>query len=419
MPIEGRTSSEDGHDIPKFTRALRWLLVLYLVSAVAVALQRTLISKENNFLIFRAAFGHLIARQDLYAAYPSLHADFFKYSPTFALLFAPFALLPLVPGYILWASVCAIVIFAGIVRALPPRQAALALALSWLAVVGDLQRSQSNVLCAGLMLLGWAWLEREADWRSSMAIAIATFVKIFPVLAVIGALFHPRRIRFCVIFAVVMIVVAALPLLVVPPASLFTQYRSWLAIETRDAMPLGRYGTGGADLYAGIMGQFRVWFGVQWPHWPTQIAGLLVLLSPILRRRRDLEDRHFRLLFVASLLVFCVLFNHQAESPSYSIAMIGTAIWYAVSKKTPWRTALMVVSFVIVNLGSTDLMPRAWYTNWYVPYLVKTIPLIPVWIVMQAELLGLIPNSAEAGPSDGAESNERNVAALEALAKGW
>jgi hypothetical protein len=193
------------------------------------------------------------------------------------------------------------------------------------------------------------------------------------------------------------------------------QYRSWLAIETRDAATLARYGTGGADLYAGIMGQFRVWWGVQWPHWPTKVAGLLVLIAPILRRRRDLEDRHFRLLFLASLLVFCVLFNHQAESPSYSIAMIGTAIWFAVSERAWWRSALMAAALLVVNLASTDLMPRTLYTNWYVPYLVKTVPLIPVWVAMQAELLGIIPNRAA---SERAKSDERQVTAAKAFAKG-
>ena len=72
-------------------RALRVLLALYLATALAVAVQRTLLSHENNFIILRSAYDHLIAGKDLYAAYPALHADYFKYSPTFAFLFAPFA----------------------------------------------------------------------------------------------------------------------------------------------------------------------------------------------------------------------------------------------------------------------------------------------------------------------------------------
>jgi Glycosyltransferase family 87 len=390
-----------------------WWLLIYLASALAVAVQRTLFSPENNFLILRTASKHLITGQDLYAAYPTIHADFFKYSPTFALLWGPFAVLQPVPGYMLWALACVSALYFGITRALPIKQATLALGLSWLAVFGDLQRSQSNALCAGLIILAWVALERDRQWRAAIAIATAAFVKLFPLAAVVFALFHPRRLRFAAIFAVVLAAGVALPLLVTPYSALAAQYKSWYAIETHDAAALARYGTGGADLYAGLMGQFRVWWGVEWPHWPTQLAGVLLLLAPLAFRRDRFESRHFRVLFLSSLLVFCVLFNHQAESPSYSIAMIGTSIWFAVSERAGWRTFLMVASLLIVNVASTDLMPRSWYHEYYVPYLVKTIPLIPVWIAMQCELLGVIPNR---DPLDVAKSDDRQIVAPEAVA---
>jgi len=394
-------------------RALRWLLGLYVLSAVVVAIQRTIFSQENNFLIFRAAFRHLMAGSDLYAAYPAMHADFFKYSPTFALGFAPYALFPLTPGYLLWALTGSLTLFAGVTRLLPARQAALTLALTWLAVFGSMQRAQSNVLCAGLMILAFVALERDRPWRAAAAVAAGTFVKIFPLAAVTFACFHPRKSRFAAVFVVSALAGLALPLLFVTPASLAMQYRSWFAIEARDADALARVGTGGADLYGGLMGLIRVWGHVDWPAWPTQVAGTLILLLPLARAlaRRE-TGRFFRLQFLASTLVFCVLFNHQAESPSYSIAIIGTALWFAVSEQAPWRAALMAASIIIINLASTDLMPRLWYQRFYVPYLVKTVPLVPVWIAMQGELLGLIGNR---GRSEGVERDQGEVGAAKAL----
>ena len=401
MPDRTSPTTADGVFTARLTPALRWLLGTYLLLACAVAVQRTVVSHENNFLIFRAAFDHLAAGQSLYAAYPALHEDFFKYSPTFAFLFAPFALLPLVPGYMLWAAVCAMAVFFGFARLLPPRQATLALWLSLLPVVGDLQRAQSNALCAGLMLLAWVAYERQQQWGAAAAIAAGAFVKLFPIAALAGAIFHPKKVRYAGIVAVVLIAGVLLPVVMTGPDGLKMQYAAWRAIESRDAAPLPRYGTGGADLYAGLMGQFRVWWGVSWPHWPTQLVGLAVLLLPLAVQWRRYAERHFQLLFLASILVFCVLFNHQAESPSFVIAMIGMSLWFAVSERAPWRTALLVVVFAVVNLGSTDLMPRALYREYYVPYLLKTVPLIPLWLVMQAELLGVVPNRAsERGEAD-------------------
>ncbi|HEX8725015.1 MAG TPA: glycosyltransferase family 87 protein [Gemmatimonadaceae bacterium] len=378
---------------PLDDHALRWLLGLYLVSALVIAVQRLQPPPEYNFLIFRAAFHHLRAGQNLYAAYPAEYADYFKYSPTFALLFAPFALLPIMPAYMLWAVLCAGVVFWAVTRLLPPRQAALALAIAWLAVVGDLQRAQTNALCAGLMILGWVAMERDRQWPAAIAIVAGAFVKLFPAAALAGVVFHRRKGRFAIIVGTAIAIGALLPLLATSWHSLMAQYHWWGEKLREDSVPMARYGTSGAGLYAGLMGQFRVWWGVQWPFWPTQLAGLAILLAPLARGPRAWSPK-FRIDFLASMLVFCVLFNHQAESPSYSIAMIGAAVWFAASERGWWRAALIAACFVIVDLASTDLMPHALYDGYYVRYLLKTVPLIPLWIVMQGELWGWIGSVA-------------------------
>ena len=128
-------------------------------------------------------------------------------------------------------------------------------------------------------------------------------------------------------------------------------------------------------------------------------VGLVILLAPVLLQRARFGERAFRIQLLASLLVFCVLFNHQAESPSYSIAMIGAAVWYASSAGAVWRTWLVVACLAIVNLGSTDLLPRALYRAYYVPYLLKTVPLVDGERVRQEALKqrhgGSAPAAAE------------------------
>ena len=407
--------------LPAPHHALTILLVVYLATAALVAVQRTILSRENNFWIFRSAFDHLRSGADLYAAYPEVHADFFKYSPTFALLFGPFAVAPITLGYAMWAALCAGTVWYGIAKLLPPRAATIALVLAWIAVVGDLQRAQSNALVAGLMVIAWVAYERENQLSAAVAVAAGGFVKLFPLAAGMGALLHRKWLRFCLILIGVIAVGAALPLLAAGPDSIGAQYRSWYVIETHDAAPMARYGTGGADLYAGLMGQFRVWFGVDWPHWPIQLAGLVILMTPLALQRKRFGELAFRIQLLASLLVFCVLFNHQAESPSYAIAMIGAAIWFASAEPAHavawknWRVWMFAACLAMVNLMSTDLMPRALYREYYVPYLLKTVPLVPLWIVMQLELHGVIRNR---GSSELVETRQGNVALPEAVQHG-
>jgi hypothetical protein len=394
------------------TRPLRILLGVYLATAVAVAIQRTILSRENNFWIFRAAFEHLRSGKDLYAAYPEIHTDFFKYSPTFALLFGPFAITPITVGYALWAALCALAVWYGVTRLLPPRAAAVALWIALLGVFGDLQRAQSNALVAGCMIIAWVAYENGKQLPAAIAIAAGAFVKIFPLAGGMGALLHRRWLRFCLILTGVLAVGALLPIIAAAPGTLGEQYASWYRIETSDTVPTGEYGVGGANLYAGLMGGLRVWLGLDWPHWPVQLAGLVILLLPVVAQRARFGEFAFRVQALCSLLVFCVLFNHQAESPSYVIAMLGVAIWFATAEQARWRLWLMLTCLVVVNLASTDLMPRSLYRDVYVPYQLKTLPLIPMWLVMQLELHGIIGNR---GTSELAEVNLLDVGRQEAV----
>src|SRR5438270_5113947 len=112
------------------TTAVRWrrvLLALYVLLAFADAAGKALASssdmaralthvlhptaalrvadatsRRGNCEIFRAASHHLVTGEDLYARYPDALQDQFKYSPTFALLFAPFAWLPWPLALFLW-----------------------------------------------------------------------------------------------------------------------------------------------------------------------------------------------------------------------------------------------------------------------------------------------------------------------------
>lgn len=349
--------------------AALWVAAVIVVSAQATA------QHNNNFEIFRASWDNLLAGRDLYA--PSArHHDFFKYAPTFALLFAPLAVLPFWLGVLLWNSLNAGALYWGLGRALTPEQAFVARAIVFVDTVGAMQNVQSNALVAGLMIVAFVELDRRGELRAVLAVAVATMVKVFPLVAATFAVFRPYRLpRFALwLFAVGTFLLLA-PLIVLPPGDLLGQYRSWMAISKLDALDRG---------YS-VMKQLHLWLDFTGPNWPVQLAGVAILVAPLIRFANWGNPR-FRLLYLASVLMFCVLFNHKAESPSFIIAVAGIAVWFTVSARD--RIAWTVLAIVVVGtvLSSSDVMPVAIQRNVFDPYRLKTVPVCFAWLVVQREL---------------------------------
>ncbi|HEX9605856.1 MAG TPA: glycosyltransferase family 87 protein, partial [Gemmatimonadaceae bacterium] len=98
--------------------------------------------------------------------------DYFKYSPSFALLFAPFAVLPFVVGLFFWDLVNALAIFFALRLLLPREQSALAQVLVALPTLRAIQSSQSNALIAALIIVAFVSFERGWLWRGAIAIAL-------------------------------------------------------------------------------------------------------------------------------------------------------------------------------------------------------------------------------------------------------
>ena len=352
----------------------RVLAGLWIAAVIVVSVQATA-HHNNNFEIFRTSFLNLVAGTDLYA--PSeRHQDFFKYSPTFALMFAPFAIVPFWLGVLLWNGANALALYWGLGRVLDGESLFAARALVFFDTIGAMQNVQSNALVAGLMIIGCAELDRRRELRAAVAVGIATMVKIFPIVAAVYALFRPYRVpRFALYGILTGVALAAAPLVVLSPAELAAQYASWAEIQRTDALTRGH----------SIMNQLELWLGLGMPNWPIQLVGVVVLLLP-LARLQFWGIARFRMLFLASLLMFCVLFNHKAESPTFVVALAGVAIWLAHAPRTraTWLTLALVVVGTV--LSSSDAMPRAIQEGFFEPYRLKILPVFLVWVLTQREL---------------------------------
>jgi len=348
--------------------------VLYVSAALIVTIQRGVFGFPNDFAIFRSSFWNLLAHRDLYVLRLDQARDYFKYSPSFALLFAPFAVLPFVAGLFLWNAVNALAMFFALRLLLPRDQSALAQALVFLPTLRSMQSSQSNALVAALIILAFVSFERDWLWRGALAIGLGAVIKIFPLAALTFALPRRDRVRAILITLLCVAILVALPLLVIPADALLGQYQSWAALESGEAALVG----------SSAMELFRA-AGFSRPLWPVQLIGCAMVLAVMILRIRDWSDRKLRLQFLAFVMVFCVVFNHRAERQSAVIAVAGMVIWYLASPPFAWRTALFVIVYVLVAITGSNIVPDA-IKHILASQIRFSIPLTILWLVMLAEL---------------------------------
>jgi hypothetical protein len=372
------SSSIPAGEPPRSLRRLEILvLLLWIAAVVAATIQQGFAHQNNNFLIFRAASQHLLHGQDLYAAYPALHSDFYKYSPTFALLFLPFAVIPFGVAMLVWNALNAGALYGALGMVLNRRGALVARSIVFMDLLGSLQNVQSNALVTALIILTFAGYERRHAFTGSLAGAAGAMIKIFPLAGASFAIFHPRKPRVAAAMVVSILLLFALPLLVTPLHTLETQYASWRAIEAVDASERG----------FSVMQMLEVLFHRAWPSWPIQLVGVAALVAPLFVRHTRWTQWGFRRLYLCSVLVFCVIFNHQSESPTFVIAVAGAAIWFA-ALSAPDRWVWLLFGFIVVCtiLASSDAMPQAVQRSLFDRYHFKAVPMIVLWIVLQYQL---------------------------------
>jgi len=135
-----------------------------------------------------------------------------------------------------------------------------------------------------------------------------------------------------------------------------------------------------------VMGWLQTWFGLELNKNIVVGLGAVIFLVPILWSKLA-TNFQFRLLTLASVLLWIVIFNHKAESPTFVIAMTGMALWFVRSEKNAMNIALFVFAFLFTSLSPTDIFPRPLREGLVVPYVLKAVPCILIWAKVILDML--------------------------------
>ncbi|HSO36677.1 MAG TPA: glycosyltransferase family 87 protein [Labilithrix sp.] len=363
----------------------RSALAIFVLAGVLAGAISWAAGQSQNFDVFRAAADALVEGDDLYT---KSAADYFKYSPTFALLFVPFTWGPAWLLAPLWSALNFGLagwgldrLFAHDVR---KKRVAQVVALAGIVVATD--GDQSNLLVAGAILLAFVAYEAGHVRLAAHLVAAATLVKIFPLAFAALVLFLPRSQRKPALSALAgaLFTWVALPLLLIAPEELAEQYRSWHALLGRDHANHGW----------SLMSLLQDGLGLRWSTAGIQLLALAAQAFPILMGVRLGTDRAWRRTLVCSLLCFSVLFNHRAEYATFAISAVAVGVWYASAETppSPWRRVLVVLAIVApgpfftrANLDTSGIVSLLAAHRLFHP--LRVLPLLAVWGSMQHELL--------------------------------
>ena len=114
--------------------------------------------------------------------------------------------------------------------------------------------------------------------------------------------------------------------------------------------------------------------------------GLAGFFLPLVRYKLYRDDA-YRMSYLGAMLIWVIIFNHKAESPTFIIAVAGAGVWFFAQPGIAWKQVLLWMVLIGTSLTPTDLFPSSFKKQVLVPYAVKVIPCIVVWVAATAHLM--------------------------------
>lgn len=365
----------------------RFVLGLFILLAVFAALKQYFTGSYNNYLIYKYTFWHTLQGLNLYGNYPAEHLDSNHYGPVFAVVMAPFALLPDVLGSLLWNVANALVLVAGF-YSLPlsiEKKSIIALICAHEAF-GALLSFQFNIGLTGLIMLSFSYIIKEKEVRSALFIAIGTLIKLYGIVGLAFFFFSRHKVWLIGGGLLSLLTLFVLPMILhslgLTVQSYVDWYNSLVLKNSHNDVP-------GSMQNISVMGFFRRTTGItSIPNGAFMLGGLVLFGLPYLRISQ-FKYTAFRLMLLSSTLIFTVIFSSGSESPTYIIAFAGVAIWFMIQPrpKKGWVIFLFVFAFLLTSMSPSDLFPKFIREEYVKPYALKALPCILVWLAIIYQML--------------------------------
>lgn len=368
--------------IKKIFQNEKFILRLYFILPVFITVRAIIFSAKsnesigNNFLIFKYSFLRLIENNSMYVFFTNL--DLFKYSPTFAVWMAPFYFMNDKIGYFIFIAIHTFVLLYAVYK-LPKIEKKYVILFLWFILnelVTSLMNCQTNSLIVGLIILAIITIEEKKIAISTLFIIIAFFIKPYALAGCIMYIFYENKIKIVMYSILWFLIFAAFPFMFVSLDSYIFQLNEWKIMLQNDHS---------ASFGMSVMGLFKNNLMIEAKN-QIILLGTIILFIPLINLK-SYSYFEFRMKFLASILIWMVIFNHKAESPTFIIAVCGVAIWYYYSEKSIFNLVLLLFVLILTQLGNTDIYPSFIRNEFLRPRDLKALPCLLVWLKVNYELL--------------------------------
>lgn len=363
------------------------IISIWMIITLLSAVKQLKIGNYNNYKIFKNVYFHTIEKLPLYKEYPLEYFDHNHYGPIFSLLIAPFAVLPDYLGIPLWGLFNA-GILAWAITQLPLKSSQIN-AVLWICLhelLTTLLGLQFNPMMTAIIILSFVYIEKGKDFWSAFFIVLGVFVKLYGIVGLAFFFFSKNKIKFILSLLFWSIVLFSLPMLISSPEYIIQTYQEWFArlIEKNNENT-------GLSSYQDIslMGMVRRFFQDSTiPNLPFLIGGVFLFGLQYLRIK-EYKEETYRVMLLASVLIFTVIFSSGSESPTYIIAFVGVAIWFVIQPKpiSNFYIGLFIFALILTSLSPSDLIPKYLKDNYIRPYALKALPCVLIWFAIIYEML--------------------------------
>jgi hypothetical protein len=357
--------------------------VIPLIATIAKALHGA-----NNYLIYKGVYAHTLQKTNLFDFYPNEYADKNHYGIVFSLLIAPFTLLP---DWLAILAYQAAQLF-GLnyaIRKLPVSEYKHNVILLFLLMeaLANCQNVQFNTFIAFVLVSAYVWMYNQHEFKAAFVIVLGFAVKLYGIVGLGLFFFVKNKIKFIGCLVLSSIVLYLLPLLITDFNFLNQSYSDWF-VELQSKNGTNSDLTNIHQNMSAVGMVMKITQNSAFNMLYLLVPAFILQITPIIRWHL-FDNKTFQMHYLATLMLFIILFNTATETSTHIIGATGVGIWWVNQPHYKSRNMLIFIAFVFFlgTISTTDLVPKYFNVEIVRKYSLKALPYLIVWCVCIYQLL--------------------------------